>query len=85
MPAVQEILRQKGWVAIHFDIMQDGKIENLEISRSSKIPSYDQAAMNALLASNPLPHLPQQVTAPKISGTFKFFYNMWTEEEDSSP
>jgi TonB family protein len=83
-PAVQEILRQKGWVAIHFDIMKDGKVENVEISRSSRIPSYDQAAVNALLASNPFPPLPSQVTVEKISGTFRFFYNMWTEEEESS-
>jgi len=84
-PAVQEILRQKGWTAIHFDIMKDGRVENVEVARSSRIPSYDQAAMSALLTSSPFPPLPEQVTVPKISGTFRFFYNMWTEEEDPKP
>jgi len=83
MPAVQEVLRQKGWVAIHFDIMKDGRVENIEIVRSSRIPSYDQSARNALLSSDPFPPLPEQVTVPKISGTFRFFYNMWSEEEDT--
>lgn len=82
-PAVQEILRQKGWVAIHFDITKDGKVENIEVVRTSRIPSYDQAAYNALMTSSPLPPLPEQVTLPRISGTFRFFYNMWSEEEDS--
>ncbi len=83
MPAVQEVLRQKGWVAIRFDIMKDGRVENLEIVRTSRIPSYDQSARNALLSSNPFPPLPDQVTVPKISGTFRFFYNMWSEDEDA--
>lgn len=82
-PAVQEILRQKGWVAIHFDITKEGKVENIEVVRTSRIPSYDRAAFNALLTSSPLPPLPEQVTLPKISGTFRFFYNMWSEEEDT--
>lgn len=82
IPAVQEILRQKGWVAVHFEIMKDGTIQNVSIERSSKIPSYDQAAVNALKSSSPLPPLPSFVTEDKISGTFRFFYNMWSEDDE---
>lgn len=82
IPAVQEILRQKGWVAVHFEIMKDGTIQNVSIEKSSRIPSYDQAALNALKSSSPLPPLPSFVTEEKISGTFRFFYNMWSENDE---
>lgn len=76
VPEAQEVLRQKGWVAIHFDVQKDGRVINLAILRSSGIPSYDQSALNALKSSDPLPPLPSEVTLPQISGTFRFFYNM---------
>jgi TonB family protein len=82
IPGVQEVLRQKGWVAIQFEILKNGTIENIEIIRSSRIPSYDQSAINALRSSNPLPPLPSFVDKDKISGVFRFFYYMWSEEED---
>lgn len=81
IPAVQQILRQRGWVAIRFDIYKDGEVRNVEIIRSSKIPSYDYAAYSAIISSSPFPPLPSFVTAEKITGTFRFFYNMWSEEE----
>lgn len=82
IPAVQEILRQKGWTAVHFEIRKDGTIENIKIEKSSGIPSYDQAAVNALISSSSLPPLPSFVTEEKISGTFRFFYNMWSEDDE---
>ncbi len=82
IPAVQEILRQKGWTAVHFEIMKDGTIKNVRVEKSSRIPSYDQAAVNALISSSPLPPLPSFVTEEKISGTFRFFYNMWSEDDE---
>lgn len=82
IPGVQEVLRQKGWVAIQFDILKDGNIANVEIIKSSRIPSYDQAAVNALKSSSPLPPLPSFVDKDKITGVFRFFYYMWSEEEN---
>jgi TonB family protein len=76
VPGAQEVLRQKGWVAIHFNVQKDGRVTDLAILRSSGIPSYDQSALNALKSSDPLPPLPEEVTLPQISGTFRFFYNM---------
>ena len=76
LPEAQSVLRQKGWVSIHFNVQKNGAITDLEVIRSSGIPSYDQSALNAMLSSNPLPPLPREVTLPKISGTFRFFFNM---------
>lgn len=75
-PEAQTILRQKGWVAIRFNIQQDGRVTDLQVVRPSGIPSYDQSAMDALRSSNPLPPLPSEVTAPRLSAVFRFFYNM---------
>ncbi len=76
VPEAQTVLRQKGWVAIRFSILKDGHVTDLQIVRPSGIPSYDQAALDALRSSDPLPPLPSQVTAPKLGGVFRFFYNM---------
>jgi len=79
-PEAQMVLRQKGWVAIHFNVQKDGRVTDLEVVRSSGIPSYDQSAMDALRSSNPLPPLPDFVTVPQIGGLFRFYYNMPTED-----
>jgi protein TonB len=76
IPEAQMVLRQKGWVAIRFNIQKDGTVTDLQVIRPSGIPSYDQSAVNALRSSSPLPPLPSQVTVPQLGGVFRFFYNM---------
>ena len=82
IPEAQEILRQKGWVSIHFTVNKSGRISDVKVIRPSGIPSYDQAAMNALLSSDPLPPLPEEVTVPSITGTFRFFYFLPIPDEE---
>jgi TonB family protein len=79
VPEAQMVLRQKGWVAIKFNVQKNGLVTDLQVVRSSGIPSYDQSAMDALRSSNPLPPLPEEVTVPQIGGLFRFFYNMGDE------
>jgi protein TonB len=76
VPEAQMVLRQKGWVAIRFNVQKDGTVTDLQVLRASGIPSYDQSALDALRSSSPLPPLPSQVTVPQIGGVFRFFYNM---------
>ncbi len=83
MPQAMAVLRQKGWVSIQFTVMKDGSVVNLAIERSSGIPSYDQSALNALVTSNPLPPLPEEVTISEIRGRFRFFYNMPILEDEA--
>lgn len=80
IPEAQQVLRQRGWVAIHFNVHKDGSITDLQVVRPSGIPSYDQSAIDALRSSNPLPPLPAEVTVPQISGLFRFYYNMRDDE-----
>jgi periplasmic protein TonB len=81
VPEAQMVLRQKGWVAIRFNILKDGTVADLQVIRSSGIPSYDQSAVDAMRSSNPLPPLPSQVTVPQLGGVFRFFYNMSDEND----
>lgn len=76
VPQVQAELGQPGWVAIRFVVHKDGSLTDLQVVRKSAIPSYNQSAIDALRASNPLPPLPPEVTIPEIRGLFRFFYNM---------
>jgi periplasmic protein TonB len=80
VPEAQEVLRQKGWVAIRFNVQKDGSVTDLQVVRPSGIPSYDQSAIDALRSSNPLPPLPEEVTIPQIGGLFRFYYNLQGEE-----
>lgn len=80
VPEAQVVLRQRGWVAIRFDVLKDGSIRDLQVVRPSGVPSYDQSALDALRSSDPLPPLPKEVTVQKISGMFRFYYNMAGED-----
>lgn len=80
MPEAQVVLRQRGWVAIRFNVLKDGSIRDLQVVRPSGVPSYDQSALDALRSSDPLPPLPKEVTVPSISGLFRFYYNMEGED-----
>ncbi len=67
----------KGIVSISFEVdKRTGNFINLNIISSSNIPSFDQAALNALKSSNPLPPLPADFPRPTLPGVFRFYYNI---------
>jgi len=55
------LLAQKGIVRIRFSIMADGRVADVEQLRSSTTPPYDQAALKAILESNPFDPLPRDL------------------------
>ena len=67
----------KGVVSISFEVEKaTGNFINLNIVSSSNIPSFDQAALNAMKSSNPLPLLPADFPRPTLAGVFRFYYNI---------
>lgn len=66
----------KGKVSIDFEVLRNGTIKNLIVSSQSGIMSFDQAALNAIAISNPLPPLPMVYPKPILKGRFTFYYNM---------
>jgi TonB family protein len=65
----------KGVVGISFQVDRSGKILDPKIVSSSQIPSYDQAALQALMISDPFPPLPADFPRPKLPAVFRFYYN----------
>ncbi len=66
----------KGVVAISFQVDRSGKILNPKIISSSEVPSFNQAALQALMISNPFPALPADFPRPNLPAVFRFYYNI---------
>ncbi|HUR82216.1 MAG TPA: energy transducer TonB, partial [Thermoanaerobaculia bacterium] len=66
----------KGVVTIRFTIHRDGRISDITIMESSKVPPYDAAARRAIELSSPLKALPADFPNPTERVTCMFYYNM---------
>jgi TonB family protein len=66
----------KGIVAISFKVDRNGKILNPTIISGSGVPSFDQAALQALQISNPFPPLPPDFPRDNLPAVFRFYYNI---------
>jgi len=66
----------KGVVTIRFTIHRDGRISDITILNSSKVPPYDAAARKAIELSSPLKPLPADFPNPTERVTCMFYYNM---------
>ena len=87
---VPEIARlgMKGKLTIRFFIMADGTVQGATYLAHSEVPPFDNAAMQAILTSNPFRPLPkdllEQVPGKDREGiTVTFFYNMRPGETGS--
>lgn len=66
----------KGIVAISFQVDRSGKILDAKIISGSNVPSFDQAALQALQISNPFPPLPPDFPRQTLPAVFRFYYNI---------
>jgi competence protein ComEC len=66
----------KGKVVAVFRVLRDGNIEKVSLVASSGNDLFDQAAVNAINAANPLAPLPAQFRGPYIDLRFGFSYNL---------
>lgn len=57
---------------IKFRILKNGKIEGVEIEKSSGYPIFDNTALRAIKSSNPLPPLPKEFPEEYLSIHFGF-------------
>lgn len=65
----------KGVVSIAFEVDRNGNILNPKVTSPSGTSSFDQAALNALRASNPFPPLPADFPRQTLAAVFRFYYN----------
>lgn len=68
-------MSMKGHVVVTFYVHKDGTISALAIQGPSSIEAFNNAAYNALAASNPTQALPPEYPADKAFFTVTFFYN----------
>jgi TonB family protein len=68
-------MSMRGRVVITFYVHRNGALTDVTVIRPSEIDSFNTAAVNALLASNPTAPLPPEYPDDKAFFTVTFFYN----------
>jgi TonB family protein len=72
----------KGKLTIRFYILADGRVADARILRSSGIPPFDFAALQAIVKSSPFRPLPEDLHEEREGVTITFFYNMRPGPDD---
>jgi TonB family protein len=65
----------RGHVVLTFYVHRSGALTDVRVIEPSAVPSFNTAAMNALLASNPTEPLPPEYPDDKAFFTVTFYYN----------
>jgi len=75
---IPELIRSgtKGKVVIVFDVQANGRIENLQVARSSGLSPYDRAAVSSLKLSEPFPNFPHAFKGQSLTLQFTYLYNI---------
>ena len=68
-------MTMRGRVVITFYVHRNGALTDVTVIRPSEIESFNTAAVNALLASNPTTPLPPEYPDDKAFFTVTFYYN----------
>ena len=68
-------MSMRGRVVITFNVHRNGSLTDVTVIRPSEIDSFNTAAVNALLASNPTTPLPPEYPDDKAFFTVTFYYN----------
>lgn len=63
-PAQARAMHQEGRVGVRFRIQPNGQIAEVHITQSSGVPALDDAAMQAVTRSAPLPYYAGAITFP---------------------
>lgn len=71
----QAAMIMKGHVVITFNIHRNGAITDIEVKKPSSIESFNLAAVNALMSSNPTQPLPAEYPSETAFFTVTFLYN----------
>jgi TonB family protein len=71
----QAAMIMKGHVVITFNIHRNGAITDIEVKKPSSVESFNHAAVNALMSSNPTQPLPAEYPSDSAFFTVTFLYN----------
>jgi TonB family protein len=75
---IPELIRSgtQAKVVVIFDVKNNGRIENIQVARSSGLPPYDRAAISSLKLSEPFPNFPVSFSGDRLTLQFSYFYNI---------
>jgi TonB family protein len=65
----------KGHVVITFNVHRNGALTDLTVVGPSEVSAFNNAALNALVLSNPTMPLPAEYPDERAFFTVTFFYN----------
>ena len=65
----------KGHTVITFNVHRNGAMSDLSVSKPASVESFNAAAFNALVASNPTQALPSEYPDDRAHFTVTFYYN----------
>ncbi|MBE3132481.1 MAG: TonB family protein [Acidobacteria bacterium] len=68
-------MAMRGHVVITFNVHKDGALTDLTLVGPCNVDSFNNAAFNALVTSNPTYPLPPEYPAPRAFFTVTFYYN----------
>ena len=71
----QAAMIMRGHVVITFNVHRNGAITDIEVKKPSSVESFNIAAVNALMASNPTQPLPSDYPSESAFFTVTFLYN----------
>jgi TonB family protein len=71
----QAAMIMKGHVVITFNIHRNGAITDIDVKKPSSVESFNHAAVNALMSSNPTQPLPPEYPSDSAFFTVTFLYN----------
>jgi TonB family protein len=68
-------MTMRGRVVLTFNVHRNGMLTDVQVVQPSPIESFNTAALNALIASNPTQPLPPEYPEDKAFFTVTFYYN----------
>jgi TonB family protein len=75
---IPELIRTgtKGKVVLIFDVRNNGRIESMQVLRSSGLSPYDRAAISSVKLSEPFPGFPPAFKGEAITVQFTYLYSL---------
>lgn len=67
-PDTDLAIRPTGVVIMHFSVRRNGRIERLEVGKSSGNPALDKAAYDIMQKAQPLPPIPDRMHVDRVDG-----------------
>ena len=68
-------MSMRGHVVLTFNVARDGALTDVQVEQPSLVGAFNNAALNALLSSNPTQSLPAEYPDDQAFFTVTFFYN----------